>query len=232
LYKLLLKQWSTKQIKTPDLKYFPSESDGFLNKRSTKKGAPLHHNAALYADALAFIVLSKANLIAGTILVQQTFARFVLEVHLGCTNTPKLKSKTEAMYFPSHSKPMNEIEEELVKGNFVIPGNKFIKFTNKFKYLGTYIAQDLSDDTDIDERILSASKKLQCPRQRNFQRQKDAVSTWPPLSTSSSGGVTPGLSPVILSNSFITPVLIPPLPPERKQLSLPCSMILLASLCA
>jgi hypothetical protein len=63
------KKWSTKQMKMPDLKYFPSESDGFLNKRSTKKGAPLHHNAALYADDSAFIFLSKAHLIAGTILV-------------------------------------------------------------------------------------------------------------------------------------------------------------------
>ena len=70
-------------MKMPDLKYFPSESDGFLNKRSTKKGAPLHHNAALYADDSAFIFLSKADLIAGTILVQKTFAQFGLEVHLG-----------------------------------------------------------------------------------------------------------------------------------------------------
>jgi hypothetical protein len=99
------KKWSSNQIQTPELKYFPSESDGFLNKRSTKKGTPLHHNAALYVDDSAFIFLSKANLIAGTILVQQqTFAQLGLEVHLGCTNTPKSTSKTEAMYFPSHSK--------------------------------------------------------------------------------------------------------------------------------
>ena len=120
----------------------------------------MHHNAALYADDSAFIFLSKADLIAGTILVQQTFAQFGLEVHLGCTNTPKSFSKTEAMYFPSHSKPINETEEELVKGKFVIPGNKFVKFTSKFKYLGTYITQDLSDNTDIDERILSVSKNF------------------------------------------------------------------------
>ena len=35
---------------------------------------------------------------------------------------------------------MEEIEEELVSGKYIIPGNKFVKFTNKCKYLGTYIA--------------------------------------------------------------------------------------------
>ena len=35
-----------------------------------------------------------------------------------------------------------------------------MKFTNRFKYLGTYLAQNLSDDTDINERILAASKNF------------------------------------------------------------------------
>ena len=60
-------KWSTMQIKTPNLKYFPSKSEGFLNKQTTKKGAPLHHNAVLYADDSAFIFLSKADLIAGMV---------------------------------------------------------------------------------------------------------------------------------------------------------------------
>jgi hypothetical protein len=56
-------------IQTPDLKFFPSESEGLLSTRSTKKGSPLHHNTALYADDSAFIFLSKADLITGTIFV-------------------------------------------------------------------------------------------------------------------------------------------------------------------
>jgi hypothetical protein len=132
----------------------------------------LHHNAALYADDSPFIFLSKADLIAGTILVQQTFPQFGLEVHLGCTNTPKSSSKTEAMCFPSHSKPIDEIDEELVKGRFVIPGNTFVKFTNRFKYLGTYITQDLSDNTNIDERILLASKNCNAVGKEIFRNKK------------------------------------------------------------
>jgi hypothetical protein len=64
----------------------------------------LHHNATLYADDSTFIFLSKADLITGTTFVKDTFAQFgLLEVHLGCTNTPNWKSKTEqAMYFSVH----------------------------------------------------------------------------------------------------------------------------------
>ena len=95
--------WSTMSIQAPDLKYFPSENEGLLNTRSTKKGSPLHHNATLYADDSAFIFLSKADLTTDTTFIQKTFAQFGLEVHLGCTNTPNSKSKIEAMYFPVYS---------------------------------------------------------------------------------------------------------------------------------
>jgi hypothetical protein len=47
------------------------------------------------------------------------------------------------MYFPAYSKPIKETEEELTLGKDVIPGNKCVKFTNSFKYLGTYLTQDL-----------------------------------------------------------------------------------------
>jgi hypothetical protein len=33
-----------------------------------------------------------------------------------------------------------------------------VKFTDKFKYLGTYLAHDLSNDTYINERILQLPK--------------------------------------------------------------------------
>ena len=50
----------------------------------------------------AFISLSKTDLIKGTEFVRLSFAQFGLEVHLG-TRANNAKSKTEAMYFPSHS---------------------------------------------------------------------------------------------------------------------------------
>ena len=87
------KKWSTKQIKKPDLKYFPSESDGFLNKHSSKKGAPLHHDAALYADDSAFTFLSKADLIAGTILVQKPLPNLAWKCILDAPTLPNQPPK-------------------------------------------------------------------------------------------------------------------------------------------
>ena len=46
-------------------------------------------------------------------LCTKTFAQFDLEVHLSCTNMPDSASKTEAIYFPAHSKPIEETDEEL-----------------------------------------------------------------------------------------------------------------------
>jgi hypothetical protein len=50
------------------------------------------------------------------------------------------------MYFPAYSKHIEEREEELISGRFIISGSKFVKFTNKFKYLG-------------NERIVTAASK-------------------------------------------------------------------------
>ena len=62
----------------------------------------------------------------------------------------------------------------------MIGGNKnpaltyffIVKFTNRFKYLGTYITQDLSDNTNIDERILSASKNFNALGKEIFRNRK------------------------------------------------------------
>jgi hypothetical protein len=83
-----------------------------------------------------------------------------------------LDPKTEAMYFPVHSIHIEESEEELTSGIFIIPGNKFVKFTKKFKYLGTYLAQDLSDDTYINERIDAASQNFNAPGKELFRNHK------------------------------------------------------------
>jgi hypothetical protein len=85
--------WSIMKIATPSLNYFPSEINGCLCIRSSKKSTPLHHNATLYADDSAFTFLSKSDLITGTTFVKDTFTQFGLEVHLGCTNTPNRNPK-------------------------------------------------------------------------------------------------------------------------------------------
>jgi hypothetical protein len=74
--------------------------------------------------------------------------------------------------FEFESKPIEETEEELISGKFIISENKFVKFTNKFKYLGTYLAQDLSDDTNVNERITAASKNFNALGKELFRNRK------------------------------------------------------------
>ncbi|MCP4747957.1 MAG: hypothetical protein GY874_17745, partial [Desulfobacteraceae bacterium] len=107
----------------------------------------------------------------GTTFVQKSFAQFGLEVHLG-TRSMNAKSKTEAMYFPSHSNLKKEIPKELVDGSYDIPGGRFVSFTPKFKYLGTYLSQTLSEDIDINARILAATKNFNALGRSIFRNRK------------------------------------------------------------
>ena len=115
------RKWPDMKLLQPQLHHFTNENDGFLNKRSQKKGTRLDHKDTFYADDAAFIFLTKEDLIKGTTFVQKSFAQFGLKVHLG-TRSLNAKSKTEAMYFPSHSNLKKEIPKELVDGSHDIPG--------------------------------------------------------------------------------------------------------------
>ena len=74
----------------------------FSQQKKYKKGTTLDHKDTFYADDSAFIFLSKEDLQTGTEFVSDTFLQFGLQVHLGDKET-NTNSKTEAMYFPSHS---------------------------------------------------------------------------------------------------------------------------------
>jgi hypothetical protein len=76
------------------------------------------------------------------------------------------------MHSPAHSKPIEEVEEDLISGRIIISGNKFVDFTDKFKYLGMHLAQNLSDDTDVDDRITAASKNFNAPGKELFRNHK------------------------------------------------------------
>ena len=77
------RKWSSMNLSEPQLQFFPNLADGYLNKRSQKKGTRLNHKDNFYADDADFIFLTKEDLIKGTTFVHKTFAQFGLEVHLG-----------------------------------------------------------------------------------------------------------------------------------------------------
>jgi len=84
------------ELSEPELLFYPNEDDGFLNKRSQKKGTRLDHKDTFCANDTAFIFLTKEDLIKGTTFIKNSFSQFGLEVHLG-TRSLNAKSKTEAI---------------------------------------------------------------------------------------------------------------------------------------
>jgi exonuclease III len=164
------RKWSSLGLAEPQLEWFPN-AGAHLNKRSQKSGTSLDHKDDLYADDAAFIFLTKSDLIKGTQFVKECFALFGLEVHLG-SRANNAKSKTEAVYFPSHSNLKKEIPEELVNGDFDIEDGRFVSFVPKFKYLGTYLSQSLTEEADIDARILAATKNFNALGRSIFRNRK------------------------------------------------------------
>ena len=69
-------KWSAMNLSETQLQFFPNLADGYLNKRSQKKGTRLDHKDNFYADDAAFIFLSKKYLIKGTTFVRESFAQF------------------------------------------------------------------------------------------------------------------------------------------------------------
>ncbi|MCP4744834.1 MAG: reverse transcriptase family protein, partial [Desulfobacteraceae bacterium] len=165
------RKWDSMNLSKPQLRYFPNLADGYLNRRSQKKGTPLDHKDTFYADDAAFVFLTKNDLIKGTTFVRESFAQFGLEVHLGSRET-NAKSKTEAMYFPSQSNFKKDIPQELIDGDFDLPGNRFVSFTPQFKYLGTYLSQNLTEEYDIDARIASATKNFNALGRSIFRNRR------------------------------------------------------------
>ncbi|MHA7927792.1 MAG: hypothetical protein ACX936_21550, partial [Marinobacter sp.] len=81
-----------------------------------------------------------------------------LEMHIGREGVDGGKSKTEAMFFPKSLQP------DLYKHNFahekVQVGEGHITYTRKFKYLGSWITEDLRDDEDTSQRLQKAAKAM------------------------------------------------------------------------
>jgi hypothetical protein len=88
--------------------YFPDNKNGNFNSQkgrllgqsSKAKGTPFSFNSSFYVDDSFFLFQSKEQLHQAIIELDKHFARFGLIMHLGSS---KIKSKSEAMFFPPAS---------------------------------------------------------------------------------------------------------------------------------
>eukprot|EP00978_Attheya_sp_CCMP212_P032799 scaffold129607_cov53-Attheya_sp.AAC.7 len=102
-------------------------------------------------DDGAMLFNNRKDLVKGTKLIMDHFARFSLEMHVGRGDKA---SKTECVYFLAFE---NEYETADTR-NFEV-NDGFVQFTKQFKYLGSTISYNLNDSVKIDARISQASKQ-------------------------------------------------------------------------
>jgi exonuclease III len=135
---------------------FRSKEDNITHGRRAETGGKSGLNCSIvefyrsfYADDGAFICESRSDLESSMCLINQQLNRFGLACHIGYGDKT---SKTEAMFIPSDF-------SHYVDGDTsrLMIGNGFVYFCQKFKYLGSLITSCLTDDCEVEKRIVSAS---------------------------------------------------------------------------
>jgi hypothetical protein len=107
---------------------------------------------SLYDDDGAFLLTSRKEVDLAVQRVFSVLQAFGLSMHVGRNGQ---KAKTEAVSYPSAAKlkspdPMDTKDIEVDRGT--------VSFTNQFKYLGSIIADKLTDEAECNARISAASK--------------------------------------------------------------------------
>ena len=64
--------------------------------------------------------------------------------------------KTEAVFFPSATQSVESVDTSPVYVN----DTGYVTYSDKFKYLGSCVTQDLSDTYDVRNLVLQATKAL------------------------------------------------------------------------
>ena len=158
----------------PNLQYVPDDEDGRpqgqLTKMpvKTKKGERFNFFKSYYVDDAAFILLNREDAIRATKLIVSHFKRFGLTVHTGSRSLGE-GSKTEALYIPPPRKePYTEEELLAATADITIDDDRFISYTDEFKYLGSLLEKQLDDVVDIHARIKQAKGQFQAMRENIF----------------------------------------------------------------
>jgi hypothetical protein len=118
------------------------------------------HYSGILADDLALISLSMLDLQPGTKHVRDCFLLFELKIHIGVRGSGKdgkdSESKTVAMLVPKAQDRNNFPQTE----SYDLDDGTSVPFCTKFKYLGSIIAYDLDDTTELERRLSHTHKWL------------------------------------------------------------------------
>ena len=142
---------------------FRTEKDFVFSGRKVTQSATaidFQFDKSLYADDKTKLADSRENLQNSLRLIFSVFKQFGLICHVGRNGS---KSKTEAMYFPAPGLKYEDADTSPL----LVDGGE-VPFTVKFKLLGSILAHNLKDDSEIDARIRSAQGAFQAIRKQFF----------------------------------------------------------------
>jgi hypothetical protein len=134
--------------------YFAYRLDDVLaGRKYTDESLPYYSfYRSLYADDGAFLLNTRREVDCTVPLMFNVLRAFGLSMHVGRNGQ---KAKTEAVFYPSAAKIKNP--DPLDTQDIEVDGGT-VSFTDKFKYLGSIIADKLTDEAECDARISAASK--------------------------------------------------------------------------
>jgi hypothetical protein len=119
-------------------------------KYNVKPDAYSEFYLSLYADDGAFLLTSRKEVEEAVPLLFSVLKAFGLSMHVGRNGN---KAKTEAVFYPSAARIKNP---DPVDAQDIEVDGGIVSFTKQFKYLGSLIADKLTDDAECDARISAA----------------------------------------------------------------------------
>jgi hypothetical protein len=111
----------------------------------------------LYVDDDVFMFETEEEMVRGADLIAEHFKVFGLKMHYGKDGG---KSKTEAMYFPPNLRPQNYKSEAEVQAKRLPVQDGYVMMTKHFKYLGSWITDDLRNDYEVEVRLKKATQQV------------------------------------------------------------------------
>ena len=163
LCKLQSNPWNPSSVNVIEFRYHkesknPKSQHGkFIGQDTRTIGSVLSINNFLYMNDGAFVFAMREASEKAAQLICDHFQLFGLTVHTGSRET-KSKSKTEAVYFPPSLQAAKDHQD--LPADIELDENRFISFSPSFRYLGSIISRDLTDDLEIEARIKKAYSQM------------------------------------------------------------------------
>ena len=115
---------------------------------------PFYINSALYIDDGVSLFSMHEETEQATQFMHDHMNHFGLQIYVG---SGKQTSKMEAMFFPTTLMKAKKQSAMNILDIMLNNGTNNIHFINTFKYIGSIISSDLTEDAKIEARINKAS---------------------------------------------------------------------------